>query len=45
MIVDGIVVALFAHISDEFLDDLAICITDGARVGSYFKVHGFEVLE
>src|SRR5215472_8149956 len=45
LVVDGRIVALFAHLVDEFLNNLPIGVANGARVGNDLEVRFFEILE
>src|SRR4030095_3239066 len=45
LVVDGIIVALFAHVGYEFLDHLPVSRPDGSRVGDHSQVGGFQILK
>ena len=45
LVVDGIIVALLAHLGDELTDDLLVGLADGARIRDNLEIELFQVLE
>src|SRR5262245_1511530 len=45
LIVDGVVMALLAHVGDEFIDHLPVSCPDGPWIGDHPQVGGFEIFK